>query len=122
MSSLIFGSIPYYKINKILWTWTLYDGEDGCHIVRDTVLSLNKAPPALRDQPKPPPKPPARWPTPEERRANTFAVISSFKKWLDSSDPPVIPPLLTRDRSRDYAAAMSLCFGVIPPRPMLGRS
>ncbi len=88
MSSLIFGSIPYYKINKILWTWTLYDGEDGCHIVRDTVLSLNKAPPALRDQPKPPPKPPARWPTPEERRANTFAVISSFKKWLDSSDPP----------------------------------
>lgn len=34
----------------------------------------------------------------------------------------VIPPLLTRVRSRVYAAAMSRCFGVIPPKPMLGRS
>jgi hypothetical protein len=58
ISSLSYGSIPYYKINQIFWTWTLYDGEDGCHIVRDTALSLNKAPPALRDQPKPPPPPP----------------------------------------------------------------
>lgn len=34
----------------------------------------------------------------------------------------VIPPLLTRFRSRGYAAAISRCLGVTPPRPMLGRS
>ena len=34
----------------------------------------------------------------------------------------VIPPLLTRGGSRDYAAAMSRCFGVMPPRPIFGRS
>lgn len=34
----------------------------------------------------------------------------------------VIPPLLTRVRSRDYAAAMRRCFGVMPPRPIFGRS
>ena len=38
------------------------------------------------------------------------------------ADVTVIPPLLTRGGSRDYAAAKSRCFGVMPPMPMFGRS
>jgi len=52
--------------------------------------------------------------------------INAFRKFTGVSPMrfalAVIPPLLTRGRSRDYAAAMSRCFGVTPPRPMLGRS
>ena len=34
----------------------------------------------------------------------------------------VIPPFLRSGKSRGYAAKANFCFGVIPPRPMWGRS
>lgn len=34
----------------------------------------------------------------------------------------VIPPFLTLTRSRGHAARASFCFGVMPPKPILGRS
>lgn len=36
--------------------------------------------------------------------------------------PTVIPPFLLAARSRAQLANASFCFGVIPPRPILGRS
>jgi hypothetical protein len=104
MSSLSYGSIPYYKINQIFWTWTLYDGEDGCHIVRDTALSLDKAPPRLRDQPKTPPLPP-KAPAPEKDFLDHLVAakqaVSRFKKWLDTPDPPKPPRPATQGKKRD---------------------
>jgi hypothetical protein len=48
---------------------------------------------------------------------------------LESSRPdnefgagPVIPPFLTGLRSRNHAAIFSFCAGVMPPKPILGRS
>jgi Na+-driven multidrug efflux pump len=56
-----------------------------------------------------------------------FAVAALFAVGIASGSTvlvsrSVIPPLLTRGGSRDYAAAASRCFGVKPPRPMLGLS
>ncbi|WP_425325518.1 methyl-accepting chemotaxis protein [Paraburkholderia sacchari] len=50
------------------------------------------------------------------------ALVKEIAEASDEQSQGVIPPLLTRFRSRGYAAAISRCFGVTPPRPMLGRS
>jgi hypothetical protein len=63
----------------------------------------------------------AKHPTGEPRTRTEFLSEESWKA-AEWGGVGVIPPLLTRVRSRDYATAMSRCFCVMPPRPMLGRS
>jgi hypothetical protein len=92
------GKIPYFKVNKLLWTWTPCEGENGCRIVQEARLSIDKAPPPLRDQPpvektKPvakqgKPDPAMKMLSDIERVARAF---SRFKTWLDTPDPPKEP-------------------------------
>ncbi|MEN8516528.1 hypothetical protein [Burkholderia sp. RS02] len=44
--------IPYFTINKIFWKWKLHDGADGCKIVPNISLSMDKPAPPLPMQQK----------------------------------------------------------------------
>lgn len=58
---------------------------------------------------------------PLKRSADSEVTLPNFKGqiWSDGS---VIPPFITEFKSRDYAANANFCFGVIPPKAILGRS
>jgi hypothetical protein len=34
--------IPYFKVNKLLWRWKRIDGAEGCTVVREARLSMDK--------------------------------------------------------------------------------
>src|ERR1700737_2384880 len=93
MSLSNYGKIPYYKISKLLWNWTLRDGENGCRIMPNVTLSMDKAPPTLRDQPPPPPAPkePPKKKEAGDALLGILEASSRFKKWLDTPDPPKQP-------------------------------
>ncbi|MCC8394858.1 DUF6402 family protein [Paraburkholderia sp. MMS20-SJTR3] len=40
-------NIPYYKVNKLIWTWSRRDGAEGCRAVREAELSMERPPPLL---------------------------------------------------------------------------
>jgi len=46
-------TLPYYKWNKLI---PYFSKEDGARIVREVSLSLDRAPPVIKE-PKPPPAP-----------------------------------------------------------------
>ena len=52
-------------------------------------------------------------------KATTHAAIRCQQRGIP---PLVIPPFLRSGKSRGYAAKANFCFGVMPPRPMWGRS
>ncbi|QXE07279.1 hypothetical protein BJG93_35540 [Paraburkholderia sprentiae WSM5005] len=44
--------IAYFRVNKLLWRWTRCEGAEGCTVVREGQLSIDKAPPPLSKQPE----------------------------------------------------------------------
>ena len=85
--------IPYFKINKLVWTWKLCEGDDAGIPVCDVGLSMAMAPP-VKASPVKPSTPIARADKRDsldkmvddiERIADKF---SRFKQWLDAPDPP----------------------------------
>ncbi|KDB09873.1 hypothetical protein LIG30_1075 [Burkholderia sp. lig30] len=108
-------ALPYYKINKFLWKWTRREGADGCEIVREATLSMDKVPPPLAASPrKPEPsKPPTRRLTHADRVNNSLDSLASaveslwrFKKWLNTPPPPKEPkpaPVAKQDREQATA-------------------
>jgi hypothetical protein len=51
-----------------------------------------------------------------------FVEMLTYTKVQEHIALMVIPPFLKRPESRGYAAKANFCFGVMPPRAMLGRS
>ncbi len=90
--------IPYFKVNKLFWTWTPCVGANGCLIAEEARLSMDKAPPPLRDQPpiekaKPVAKREKRDPFDStlDDLVKIGRAISRFRTWLDTPDPPKQP-------------------------------
>lgn len=88
--------IPYFKINKLVWTWKLCEEADAGIPVCDVGLSMAMAPP-VKASPVKPSTPIARADKRDsldkmvddiERIADKF---SRFKQWLDAPDPPKRP-------------------------------
>lgn len=102
MSNLPKKTIPYFKANKLLWTWNLCDGENGCEIVDNEAvrLSMEQAPPTLRDQP-PPPKIEEISVVKKETVDPNVKLVEDiikvmempvrFKAWLNAPPPPKPP-------------------------------
>ena len=94
MPSTYYKKIPYYKINKILWRWKRCDAENGCYIIPNLAISMNKAPPPPQDQPPrspPPPKPPRQKKEVGEGLLAILEAQARFRKWLDTPSPPKPP-------------------------------
>lgn len=97
--------LPYFTANKILWGCTIHDGADGCEIVRQASLSMDKDPPPL-PAPKSA-KPPARRLTREERADKTLESllsaiesISRFKAWLNEPPSPTPPKQASQPKAK----------------------
>ncbi|MCC8393622.1 DUF6402 family protein [Paraburkholderia sp. MMS20-SJTR3] len=104
--------IGYYKINKLLWRWTLHEGADGCEIVREAQLSMDRVPPPLsriREPKARPSKPSAKLTKPDplikflddiEMVAN---ALGRFKTWLTAPETPKqakpAPPALSPEET-----------------------
>jgi Family of unknown function (DUF6402) len=95
MSTTNTAKLLYYKINQLMWTWTPCEGANGCQIVPDARLSLDKAPPPLRDQPpveKPKVSAKNEKPDPAMKMLDDIETVvgafSRYKKWLDTPDAP----------------------------------
>lgn len=95
--------IPYFKINKLVWTWKLCEGDDAGIPVCDVGLSMAMAPPVTASTVKPS-TPIARADKRDsldkmvddiERIAGAF---SRFKKWLDAPAPPKRPKPVEKER------------------------
>ncbi|MBB5398810.1 DUF6402 family protein [Paraburkholderia youngii] len=95
--------IPYFKVNKLLWRWKRFDGAEGCTVVREARLSMDKAPPLLPKPPEPKVTPSklARKPGRPDPSVKFFddvekmtGTLSRFKSWLDAPDSPKdLPPV-----------------------------
>ncbi|WP_175945477.1 DUF6402 family protein [Burkholderia pyrrocinia] len=82
--------LPYYSINKLLWRWRRHD---GCWIVPDVALSLDRPPPELDTlcvQPAAP-QPPKKKPEVGDTLLKVMDAHSRFKTWLNTPDPPKPP-------------------------------
>ncbi|CAN0619626.1 protein of unknown function [Burkholderia multivorans] len=106
------NKLPYFTANKILWGCTIHDGTNGCEIVRQASLSMDKDPPQL-PTPKSA-KPPARRLTREERADNTLESllsaiesISRFKAWLNEPPSPAPPKQAPRPKSKQVPPSTS---------------
>ncbi|WP_175717071.1 DUF6402 family protein [Burkholderia anthina] len=95
--------IPYFKINKLVWKWTLCDGDNGGIPACDLGLSLAMVPPASES--------PVEQSTPiaqvDKRDSldkmvddieRVAAAFSRFKKWLDAPVPPKQPKPMEKER------------------------
>ncbi|GAC1320772.1 MAG: DUF6402 family protein [Aquirhabdus sp.] len=111
MSNLPKKRIPYFKSNKLLWTWNLCDGENGCEIVHNEAvkLSMEQTPPTLRDQPPLPKKEKISVVKKEmvdptvklvEDIIKVMKMPARFKAWLDAP-PPSEPPKATEPAVRE---------------------
>ncbi|MBC8722507.1 hypothetical protein F6X37_13110 [Paraburkholderia sp. 31.1] len=101
--------IPYLKVNKLLWRWTRYEGAEGCTVVREARLSMDKGPPCLpkppepkltpsRSTPKPrPPEPLVKFLDDIEKMSGGF---SRFKSWLNTREPPKELQLVPRPKQK----------------------
>lgn len=93
--------LTYYRIRWLTWTWVacLASIGNGCAAVRRAALSLDRAPPALRDQPPPPPTLPGasaaeQMTRPERDRVQLERVIDAIARvhdWWTKPLPPLVP-------------------------------
>jgi hypothetical protein len=91
--------LPYFKINKLLWRWSRCEGAEGCRVVREATLSMDKPPPKL-DKPPPlaersAPSAKTEKPDPAVKMLDDLIAVagafSRFKQWLDAPVPPKAP-------------------------------
>jgi hypothetical protein len=84
----------YYKINKMLWCWSL---KDGARVVREAALSMDHPPPVRKELKPPPPvtpqepEPAKTPPQPGDGLLKAIETFSRFKAWLDEPPPPPKP-------------------------------
>ncbi len=84
---------PYLKIHWFIHKWVICGGADGCEIVRDAELSLDRAPP-MPASPQTPAQTrnPVPKPDPALKMLNDVEAIldaiSRFRTWLNTPDPP----------------------------------
>ncbi|CAG9263750.1 conserved hypothetical protein [Burkholderia diffusa] len=88
------NKLPYYKANRLLWKWARCEGVDGCEVVHEAELSMNKAPPPAPKRAEPAPRPVKRL-THEDRVNNTLdgllaaaEALARFKHWLHAPEVP----------------------------------
>ncbi|WP_155626449.1 DUF6402 family protein [Burkholderia diffusa] len=109
------NKLPYYKANRLLWKWARCEGVDGCEVVREAGLSLNKAPPPVPASPKrtEPARRPVKRLTHADRMNNMFddllaaaEALARFKKWLDTPEVPRLSsPTPIAKRTKDQTIA-----------------
>jgi hypothetical protein len=92
-------SLPYFKIDRLLiWRWTKCEDEEGCYLVREAELSMDKAPPKLAQVAQPVERvtqAPAEKPHPIVEALDRMEQIARpfvrFKAWVEAPIPPKPP-------------------------------
>jgi len=79
--------ITYYKTHWLTWTWVACAASDGkgCAALGRAKLSLDKAPPPLREPPEPPPEK-------KSGQERLYAVMDGIDHWLTKPMPSLLPP------------------------------
>ncbi|EDT41289.1 conserved hypothetical protein [Burkholderia ambifaria MEX-5] len=89
--------IPYFTINRFFWQWKLHDGVDGCRIVPNIALSMEKPAPPLAMQQIPKVVEPKHAPASKKRDSLDKMVddlekagkaLARFQAWLNAPSPP----------------------------------
>lgn len=90
-------TLPYYKWNKLI---PYFSKEDGARIVREVSLSLDRAPPVIKE-PKPPPAPAPKSPKPQpgDGLLKTMELYTRYKTWLETPDPPKAPKPVEQEKT-----------------------
>jgi hypothetical protein len=90
-------TLPYYKWNKLI---PYFSKEDGARIVREVSLSLDRAPPVIKD-PKPPPAPAPKSPKPQpgDGLLKMMELYTRYKTWLETPDPPKAPKPVEQEKT-----------------------
>lgn len=112
--------LTYYKTHWFTWTWMAclaMDGK-GCATLGKAQLSLDKAPPPLRDQPELPPPPIVPKPTRAElekaQLERLLKVADGIHHWWTKPLLPLFPPAVPKLASLPVAKTVS-SEPVIPP-------
>lgn len=101
--------IPYFTINKFIWKWKLHDGADGCKIVPNIALSMDKPAPPIPIQQKPKVAEPKRASTGPKRDSLDKMVddlervgkaLARFQAWLNAPDHP--KPAIVKLKRDDF--------------------
>ncbi|MEK7888824.1 DUF6402 family protein [Burkholderia contaminans] len=107
--------IPYFTINKIFWKWKLHDGADGCKIVPNFSLSMDRPAPPLPMQPKSiATEPKHSSATPKRDSLDKMVddlervgkALARFQTWLNASAPP--KPAIVKLKKDDSVPAFDI--------------
>ncbi|MBP0609731.1 MULTISPECIES: DUF6402 family protein [Burkholderia] len=107
--------IPYFTINKFIWKWKFHDGADGCKIVPNIALSMDKPAPPLPILQKPKVAEPKHASTEPKRDSLDKMVdglervgksLARFQAWLNAPDSP--KPTIVKLKRDDSVPAFDI--------------
>ncbi|EML1601764.1 DUF6402 family protein [Burkholderia cenocepacia] len=107
--------IPYFTINKFIWKWKLHEGADGCKVVPNIALSMDKPAPLLPIQQKPKVAEPKHASTEPKRDSLDKMVddlervgkaLARFQVWLNAPGAP--KPAIVKLKRDDSVPAFDI--------------